>query len=397
LPAIALWFIFTEAHPQNSLLKDRTMARDRDYEDDEDERPRSKRRRDEDDEPEQPAKRGSRYRQDEDDDERGSRNGPVAKKMSVLGILAVLCGVMSLIVSFIPCIGSLAIGSGVIGLIMGGIGLMIAGGSNHGKGLPIAGIVLNLLSIIVAVVWIFVLTGMSGNKATTDAIAEVENAEAIKITAAQLSKEFETNIVKADATYKGKVVEVTGKVKLVSKERIGRITVEIGSNDNTIDCDFGSATQSDLAGIDVGQSVTIRGKVKGVDRKTDYVVLETCKLVKEPAPGTVPTKPLPTPVVTDAAKLVKDYSTNTLKADGLYKGKYLEIKVKMERVSNEDGKLILMAFSGDNEDFGVIQCEFPASAKDQLAKLEAKQNVTVRGTCKYEDSTITLTGCILVK
>jgi hypothetical protein len=94
------------------------------------------------------------------------------------------------------------------------------------------------------------------------------------------------NVIKADATYKGKVLEVTGQVRLVSKERIARITVEIGGRDpqsETIDCDFGSATQAELAGIDLGQTVTIRGKCKGLDRTSNYVVLETCKPVETAA------------------------------------------------------------------------------------------------------------------
>ena len=368
------------------------MANTRDrYDDDEDERSRPKRRRDEEEDDERPSRPAGRYRQNDDD----SPAKAVGKKLSILGLLSVIGGVLSLIVAFIPCVGMMSIVSGVIGLVLGGIGLLVAGGSNHGKGFPIAGVIINLLSILVAGIWLVVLANMG--KSNSDAVKEVENADAIKVSASDLGKEYKTNVVKADATYKGKVVEVTGKVTLVSKERVGRITVEIGSNDNTIDCDFGSATQSDLAGIDVGQSVTIRGKVKGVDRKSDYVVLETCKLVKDAAPVTVPTKTAPAAVVTDSAKLVKDYATNSVKADGMYKGKYLEVKVTMQRVSNDDGKLTLLAYTGTDEDFGVVQCEFPASAKEQLADLEDKQKVTVRGTCKHECGQVVLTSCVLVK
>ncbi len=362
------------------------------YDDDEDDRPRPQRRRDEDDGDDRPSRPAGRYRRD--GDEAPSR--PAGKKLSILGVLSVIGGILSLIVAFIPCVGMMSIVTGVIGLVLGGIGLLVAGGSNHGKGFPIAGVIVNLLSILVAVIWLVILAGMG--KSNADAIKEVESADAIKISASDLSKEYNTNVVKADATYKDKVVEVTGKVKLVSKERPGRITVEIGTVD-TIDCDFGSATQSDLVGIEVGQAVTIRGKVKGIDRKSEYLVLETCKLVKgaEPATATVPTKPAPAPVVTDAAKLFKDYSSNTLKADGLYKGKYLELKLKVERVSIEDGKPTLVATARGEDEFGAFQCEFPASAKDQLAMLEAKDAVTVRGTCKHEDGQITLTNCVLVK
>ena len=363
------------------------MARSgrRDEDEDYDDRPSRRRPRDDDEDDDRPSRRTNRSRDDEDDDRPRTST---AKKLSILGVISLLIGIPSLFLSFIPCIGMMAFVSGGIGLLLGGIGVLIAGSGNHGKGLPIAGLLLNLLSIIIAVVWIFVLSSAS-NKSTQN---EVENADAIKISAAKLAKEFDTNIVKAELDYKGKVLEVTGIVKLVSKERIGRITVELGSGANTIDCDFGSSSQSEMAGIEVGKTATIRGKCKGVDRKTQYVILESCKLVKD---ADKPLEPPQTPTVVDAAKLLKDYAGNSVKADAQYKGKYLEVQVTVQRVSSDiPGKLSVEATAGED---GFLICEFPKEAKDDLGKLEVKDQITVRGTCKNDGGLVTLTKCTLVK
>ena len=386
----------------------------RDDDEFEDERPapRPRRPRDEDDAPQERPAPGGRYRQDREEDDRPSRRGRMQeneedsrdsrtgpKKMSVLGLISVIGGVLSLILSFIPCVGMLSFVGGGIGLVLGIIGLLVAGGSNHGKGLPIAGTIINILSIVIAAVWLLVLTNMGKNGA--DAAKEVESADAVKITAKDLSKEYDSNVVKADATYKGKVLEVTGKVSSITREKATRTTVELGVGADAIECEFSSSKVGELASVNVGQSVTIRGKCKGQNVKSQYVVLENCTVVTNPTSGTPPTTPstkvLPKPEIVDAVKLTKEYASNTLKADKLYKGKYLEVKVEVQRVSDDDDKPTLEAIAGGDEDVGLLRCEFPASAKDALSNLAAKDKVTVRGTCKAENGFVTLTDCVLVK
>jgi hypothetical protein len=62
-----------------------------------------------------------------------------------LAIFSLVLGILAFIFSFVPCLGMYAIFPGVIGLIMGGISLSMAGKVNAPKGMAIAGLVCALL------------------------------------------------------------------------------------------------------------------------------------------------------------------------------------------------------------------------------------------------------------
>jgi len=361
------------------------MAREPNRYDDDDDRPRRRRSPDGDDGRDEPSR------------DRYSRES-TSKKMSVLGLLSLIGGIGSLVLSFIPCVGSMAIVSGVIGMLLGLIGLFVAGGSNHGKGLPIAGTVLNVLSIIIAVVWLFIIGGM-GKWAEQAAVleaqrqVEIETGDAIKIPASKLGNEFESNVVNAEAKYKGKLLEVTGKVKMVSKERVGKITVEIGDDDTTIDCEFGSSKKDDLIGVDIGNTVTIRGMCKGVGR-AKVVILETCVLVKG-----IDLASLGRAIPVTVATLLEDYKGNEITGDEKYAGKQLELSGKVARVVKGTGSTIGVFLKGDGEDdFEEIFCEFDKTAQNALKSFTVGKSVKVQGTCEgRKNGVVTLTNCSIPK
>lgn len=345
---------------------------------------------DEDEDEDRPRRRDRDYDRDEvEDDERprGSR----AKTMSTLGLLSLLGGIMSLLLSFIPCIGVFSILGGLLGILLGGIGLRTAGASNQGKGLPIAGMIVNAASMAIAGAWIFFLAAAVREAA----VEEAETADAIKVSASQLRRDYDTNVVKADETYKGKMIEVTGQVKLVSKERVGRITVEIGSRDDTIDCDFGSATKADLAGIDIGQTVTIRGKGKGVDALSKYVVLEKCKLVKETETGFVPPGEI---VKVEATKLLDEYEKDEAAANKTYKGKVVEVTGEVSEVMDDKKKELVVLFRGKKPRY--LECRLTPEASKAAGVIRVGQKLTLRGTCadlQDDDEYILLENATLVK
>jgi hypothetical protein len=363
------------------------MARSRPDDDDDQEEDRPRRRarpRDEDEDDDRPARYRRHGRDDDEDEDRPRR--PAAKGMSVLGLLSLLGGVCSLFLSFVPCIGALAIIGGVIGLLLGGIGLQVARTSKQGKGLPMAGLIVNVLSMAVAGIWIVILAYAARNAKTTD----VDTADPIPISAAQLCREYESNTVRADEMYKGKVVEVTGQVKKVSKERVGRTTVEVGGRDDTVDCDFGSASQADLAGIELGQTVTIRGKCKGVDRKSDYVVLESCKKVGQGPAGEV--------VRVDLSRLLNEFEVDDRAANKSYKGKVIEVAGKVSEVDKEDRKELVLVFRTEKEVY--LECRLTPEASRAAGAVREGQQVTIRGTCaglQHDDRSVLVENAALVK
>jgi hypothetical protein len=278
----------------------------------------------------------------------------------------------SLLFSFMPCVGALALFTGGIGLVLGGIGLLVAGGSNHGKGLPISGIVVNVVSMLIAVAWL----GLLANLSSIARNEEVETGDALKISAGQLCREYNANIVNADERYKGKVLEVTGQVKLVSKERIGRITVELGSRDDSVDCDFGSSTRSELAGIENGQTVTIRGKCKGVDRRSKYVVLGSCKMVTSSPAGEAPAGET---VKVEATKLLDAYRSDEKAANKAYKGKLVEVAGLVSEVNDDDRKELVVQLQAEGDRY--VECRLTPEASRAAGPLKVGQKLTLRGIC----------------
>ena len=101
----------------------------------------------------------------------------------------------------------------------------------------------------------------------------------VRITAEDLDEEFEEDEAAANAQYKGKVIEVTGKVHKIDR---ADLTVEVGTGDETVDCVFGARDGRQLGQLKVGQEVVIRGTCVGLvdDGKTKTVTLEGCSLVR---------------------------------------------------------------------------------------------------------------------
>ena len=148
-----------------------------------------------------------------DGDDTGHRP---ATSPGALGILSVVAGIISLVIAFIPCVGSLALLGGSIGLVLGGIGALVAGPHCHGKGVPIAGIVLNALSIAVSAAMVCLVWSII--TAPDPQRQRVRNETAIPIGADRLADEYGADPLKADAAYKDKVVEVTGRVVSIESE-----------------------------------------------------------------------------------------------------------------------------------------------------------------------------------
>ena len=67
-----------------------------------------------------------------------------------LGITGLVAGILTFIVSFIPCFGVYALFIGVIALVISIIGLIIAIYKKASKGLLIAALILSLIGVIIA-------------------------------------------------------------------------------------------------------------------------------------------------------------------------------------------------------------------------------------------------------
>lgn len=365
---------------------------------DEDDRPRRKRNDDDDDRP-----RKSRRRRDDDDTDSEK------KSTSILGVFALIGAIGSLLLSFIPCIGAFAIFGGVVSLLKGGLAWFLASrsGGRTGTGVPIASVVVSGLAILIGGAWAGLMYSM---KDSTPPVVD-DGSPPIVMTAVELDKEYDTNELASDGKYKNKTLEVTGKIKKITKDdKPGKITVELVGidSDSTVDCHFDKhdkSKEAELAALNVGQQTTIRGTCKGKVR--GWVTLDKCSVINEAdktsdpktGPATDPKKSDPKadpPIAITAEDLDKAYKENAIGADTNYKNKTLEVTGKFVRITrNKPGKVTVEI---EGSEFDTIDCDFNASDQGQLGKLAAGDMLVIRGTCRGEvDDTITLNTCTLVK
>lgn len=98
-----------------------------------------------------------------------------------------------------------------------------------------------------------------------------------EVSASEIYKDYEKNEVKADNTYKGKKVAVTGKVGEISKDFLNRPFIEFKTGYlKAVRCNFDKKYINKLADLKKGQSVTIIGTCDGLNLMS--VVIKDCKL-----------------------------------------------------------------------------------------------------------------------
>ncbi|WP_321280100.1 DUF4190 domain-containing protein [Marinifilum fragile] len=78
-----------------------------------------------------------------------------------LGIIALVLGILTLFIGFIPCIGFIAFIPGVIAIILSIIGLSQANRDNGARGINIGALVISVLGVLVASIWLFFIVGVA--------------------------------------------------------------------------------------------------------------------------------------------------------------------------------------------------------------------------------------------
>ena len=286
----------------------------RDYDDDEDDRPRASRRpnRDDEDDDDRPRPRRRPNRdEDDDDDDRPrarrssqqddfddndrprrrskSRSKPKTTQLSNLGVISLAVGIIALVLSF-SCFGGFAVIPGLIGMVVGVIGFVAAQKSRGRQSplLPIGGSVVSLAAIVVSIFAIVSFArnvndfrkdikeaGANYEKQQAErkvelakAATEVKNAAAsIRLTAIQFARAYDDNEERADALYKNKILEITGTVEevdFVGGDDTYVVILKAGPDDS-VHCEFAKdpATRARLAQLKPGDNVSIRGKCLG--------------------------------------------------------------------------------------------------------------------------------------
>ncbi len=134
--------------------------------------------------------------------------------------------------------------------------------------------------VIYAIAFTIVIANFSGSSSSS-APASAPPQEAIKVTALKIVNDYKENGVAADATYKGKIIEVTGTVKTIDKDILDTPYIALESYEYAIvdhvQCMFPRSSAAELATVTKGQKITLRGKVL---TNMGNILVEDCLIVR---------------------------------------------------------------------------------------------------------------------
>jgi hypothetical protein len=142
--------------------------------------------------------------------------------------------------------------------------------------------------ILVFGMWLFFVLACSQGGTSTSSSSAPASAER-QVTAEALFKSYQSNEVAADNSFKGRIIDVTGKVDHIAKGLIsgGRVLLDSGTGSVMfyVQCEFEDDQVQSLASLQNGQTATFRCKGNG---KIGSVMMEDCRVV-----ATTPTSAAP--------------------------------------------------------------------------------------------------------
>ncbi|MEK7995079.1 MAG: hypothetical protein AAB403_14835 [Planctomycetota bacterium] len=138
-------------------------------------------------------------------------------------------------------------------------------------------IIRNVASALTVGVFLALAIGSSSEKKTELEVANV--APQVTIGATDLFADYKANEIAADQKYKGRVLQVTGTVDSIAKDITGTMYVTLKGDEfiGSIQCLFDDAHANQLAGLQRGMKVSVKGKCGG---KIMNVLLNGCVLVR---------------------------------------------------------------------------------------------------------------------
>lgn len=92
-----------------------------------------------------------------------------------MGIAALILGIISLIIGFIPLCGSIALIPAIIGLILGIVDTVQKKKKGEKIAVSVTGLVLSAIAIVVIIFWVFVFGAVASNIDTNNIDESTEN------------------------------------------------------------------------------------------------------------------------------------------------------------------------------------------------------------------------------
>jgi len=130
---------------------------------------------------------------------------------------------------------------------------------------------------IMAIMVIIIVIAISGDE--TDQSSQP--MAPIEIAASALYSEYDANEVAAEAKYEGRILRVTGVIRSIGIEILGRPYIVLTSEDEYevwgVQCIFDEEHKPEIARLAEGQRITIQGKCEGY---LINVLLKDCSIIR---------------------------------------------------------------------------------------------------------------------
>jgi hypothetical protein len=218
----------------------------------------------------------------------------------------------------------------------------------------------------------------SGSK-SSDGAGSRSSDGPVSVTAPHLIKEYEECLFTYfDKEYKGKQLTVTGKISqfgsgndslFLSEGSSGRES----SEDGVVYCDVTAQIKPQLASLQIGQQVTIRGIGDHIDFEGKAIWLKECTIAAN-VQQAIP-----------ASKLFANCRASRGQIDEKYKNKAIKLKgvikeFKIDDVFNNNNPVVELQSTTDREE--VVVCVFGLKDKGMIEQLKQGDEITLKGTCQ---------------
>ena len=211
------------------------------------------------------------------------------------------------------------------------------------------------------------------------------------VTAQQLLQDFRDNEIRGDQLHKGKVKYVVGLVDEVRDDGRGYY-IDLG--DMGDEREFGQVrcylrNPEEAAALNRGQSLTVQGRIAGLDL-FDVVEIEDCAVAKtEAAPleaegsaqADASANEFRAAAGADtvaAQQLLQDFRDNEFRGDQLHKDKVKSVAGLVRDIRDDGlGYYVELGYEGDEWDFGQVRCQL--RNPEEAVALSEGQSLTVQG------------------
>ncbi|MFC1582676.1 hypothetical protein ACFL4W_03980 [Planctomycetota bacterium] len=202
--------------------------------------------------------------------------------------------------------------------------------------------------------------------------AVVSAVEAVEAKA--LFKAFLENEASANKQYKGKTLDITGKVRHIGKDFAKKTFIQLigGGIFHNVRCMMTDPAQA--ADVSKGQTIELRGRCDG--RRGD-VVVKDCQLLGASGAPAAPAPAGEAPDLIKAHDLITAFNTNEVNADTRFKGKIFEVTGQVNNVGKVFGKPFVNVSTPKRMWF--VKCILLDA--EVAAKLTKGMAITVKGTC----------------